>query len=428
MRKVFVSYSRYNIDAVTQLVKDLTDVGFDPWHDQTLTGGQKWWDSILASIRDCDIFVFALSKESWDSEACQSELAYVVALGKPLLPVLVSEGVHLSLLSAPINELQVTDYRQRDKAAAFSLLKAINSAPPAPPLPDPLPAPPPVPLSYLGALKDRIDSHTTLSAQEQNLLFLEIEGAIDKGRSPDEIRDLLYSLKQRDDLLASVGRKVDEALRRVSTPQRSTPHQRAPQPKPAPVVAPIAPRQPSPSPSSVGVGFNDNRAPSTCPQCQNAIQPEWRFCLSCGNELAPAPQPGLEPGRIPGSKFRRYACTPDVIPRIIGDVRGWLNQQDFDTQQLNTDEDSVLLQIKKRGSWRDFVGMATSLNVAFHQGEDDTLTVEIGAGKWVDKAAVGAVSLLILWPLAITAGLGAWEQMNLPENIFNYIDSRLVCR
>jgi hypothetical protein len=221
MRKVFVSYSRYNIDAVTQLVKDLTDVGFDPWHDQTLTGGQKWWDSILSSIRNCDIFVFALSKESWDSEACQSELAYVVALGKPLLPVLVSDGVHLSLLSAPINELQVTDYRHRDKAAAFALLKAINSAPPAPPLPEPLPAPPPVPLSYLGALKDRIDSHTPLSAQEQNLLFLEIEGAIDKGRSPDELRDLLYSLKKRDDLLASVGRKVDEALRRVSTPQRS---------------------------------------------------------------------------------------------------------------------------------------------------------------------------------------------------------------
>ena len=196
MRKVFVSYSRNNSDAVAQLVKDLTDVGFSAWHDQTLTGGQKWWDSILASIRDCDIFVFALSKESWESEACQGELAYVVELGKPLLPVLVADNIHLSLLSAPLNEIQVTDYRQRDKAAAFALLKAINSAPAAPPLPDPLPAPPPVPLSYLGALKDRIDSATTLSAQEQNLLFLEIEGAIDKGRSHAEIRDLLLSLKR----------------------------------------------------------------------------------------------------------------------------------------------------------------------------------------------------------------------------------------
>jgi hypothetical protein len=418
MRKVFVSYSRNNSDAVAQLVKDLTDVGFSAWHDQTLTGGQKWWDSILASIRDCDIFLFALSKESWDSEACQSELAYVVELAKPILPVLVSDGVHLSLLSAPINEIQVTDYRQRDKAAAFALLKAINSAPAAPPLPDPLPSPPPVPLSYLGALKDRIDSSTTLSAQEQNLLFLEIEGAIDKGRSPAELRDLLVSLKQRDDLLASVGRKVDEALKRVSTPQRSS-WRPAPQRPVAPPPAAITTRVSEP-------GFAS--ATNSCPQCQKQVEPDWRFCLSCGNALATAAPSGTDTGQIPGSKLRRYSCSPDVIPRLIGDVRGWLNQQDFDTQQINTDHDSVLLQIKKRGSWRDFVGMATSLNVVFHQGEDDTLTVEIGAGKWVDKAAVGAVSLLILWPLAISAGFGAWEQMKMPDNIFDYIGSRLVCR
>jgi hypothetical protein len=109
-------------------------------------------------------------------------------------------------------------------------------------------------------------------------------------------------------------------------------------------------------------------------------------------------------------------------------LRGWLNSQDFDTQQMNTDDDSVLLQIKKRGSWRDYVGMATSLNIVFHRCEDETLTVEIGAGKWIDKAAVGTVSLFILWPLAITAGMGAWEQAKMPERIFDYIGSRLVCR
>ncbi|HET9525172.1 MAG TPA: TIR domain-containing protein [Pyrinomonadaceae bacterium] len=417
MRKVFVSYSRNNLDAVAQLVKDLQDVGFSAWHDQTLTGGQRWWDNILTSIRECDIFIFALSKESWDSEACQSELAYVVELGKPILPVLVADNIHLSLLSAPLNEIQVTNYLQRDKAAAFSLLKAINSSPAAPPLPDPLPSPPPVPLSYLGALKDRIESASTLSAQEQNLLFLEIEGAIDKGRSPAEIRDLLMTLKQRDDLLATVGRKVDEALKRVSTPQR--PSWQAP---------PLAPR-PVPKPSGANAGgHNRGLVPTTtnCPQCKNRTEPDWRFCLSCGTELPTTRDTGC--GQIPGSTSRRYACSPDVIPQIISDVRGWLNQQDFDTQQISADHDSVLLQIKKRGSWRDLVGMATSLNVVFHAGEENTLTVEIGAGKWIDKAAVGTVSLLILWPLAITAGIGAWEQMKMPENIFEYIGSRLAYR
>ena len=65
MRKVFVSYSRNNLEVVTQLVEDLQAVGMTTWHDQTLTGGQRWWDNILANIRDCEIFIFALSTESW---------------------------------------------------------------------------------------------------------------------------------------------------------------------------------------------------------------------------------------------------------------------------------------------------------------------------------------------------------------------------
>lgn len=415
MRKVFISYSRNNLDAVGQLVKDLQDVGFNAWHDQTLTGGQRWWDNILASIRDCDIFIFALSQESWESEACRSELDYVCKLGRPILPVLVSDNIRLSLLSAPLAEIQVTNYVQRDKAAAFALLKAINSTPEPPGLPDPLPSPPPVPVSYLSEIKDRIVSPATLSAKEQNLLFVEIEDAIEKGRAHAEIRDLLLSLKQRDDLLASVGRKVDEALRKLSAPQRPAWQPRPPQTPGTPVGA-----------GSPGVVAQPIARTNDCPQCKKRIEPDWRFCLSCGSQLAVADPGGT--GRIPGSKTRRYACSADAVARIIGDVRGWLNSQDFDTQQIQADQDSVLLQIKKRGSWRDFVGMATSLNVVFHPEQDDVLTVEIGAGKWVDKAAAGTVSLFILWPLAITAGIGAWEQMQMPEKIFDYIGSRLVYR
>lgn len=427
MRKVFVSYSRNNLDAVSQLVEDLQAVGINTWHDQTLTGGQRWWDNILASIRECDIFIFALSPESWQSEACRSELTYVVGLGKPIVPVMVAD-VHLNLLSAPLNEIQVTDYRSRDKGAAFALLRAINSAPAAPPLPDPLPPQPPVPISYLSTLKERIDAPGSLSPQEQNLLFLELEEAIAEGRPLTEIRDLLLSLKRRDDLLAKVGTKVDGLLRDL---ERKNPTPKKPVPRPGPQpITPAPPPTSSPYPHALTPTVN------ACPQCQKHIEPNSQFCWSCGTSLAGvvtggsggvSGQPGTAGGQIPGSTSRRYACSPDDIPRLIGDVRGWLNSQDFDTQQVNTDEDSLLLQVKKRGSWRDLVGMATSLNVVFHTGED-TLTVEIGAGKWVDKAAVGTVSLLILWPLAITAGMGAWEQMKLPDRIFDYIGSRLACR
>lgn len=136
-------------------------------------------------------------------------------LGKPILPVLVSDGINLNLLSAPLNEIQVTDYRLRDKGAAFALIKALNATPAAATLPDQLPPAPPVPVSYLGTLKERIDVNGTLSAQEQNLLFLELEDAIDEGRSPAELRELLLSLKRRDDLLAKVATKIDAALKEL---------------------------------------------------------------------------------------------------------------------------------------------------------------------------------------------------------------------
>lgn len=424
MRKVFVSYSRNNLEVVTQLVEDLQAVGMTTWHDQTLTGGQRWWDNILANIRDCEIFIFALSTESWESEACRSELAYVCGLGKPILPVLVADGINLNLLSAPLHEIQVTDYRSRDKGAAFALLKALNATQACPPLPDPLPPPPAVPVSYLGSLKERIDFNGTLGAQEQNLLFLELEEAMDEGRSPTEVRELLLSLKRRDDLLAKVAVKVDSALKSLDEKAAMQLRKKA---------APAGPGLASAGIKKPDVG-NFVPAPNQCPRCHFPVQAEYRFCQKCGaplkqeaGDFIPGPSDGNYVQKIPGSTSRRYTCPEEDAVRLIQDVKGWLDSQGFDTQQLSADDQSLLVQIKKRGGWRDLVGMATSLNILFHH-DTDTLIVEIGAGKWVDKAAVGAVSLVILWPLAITAGMGAWEQMKMPDRIFDFVGSRLAYR
>jgi hypothetical protein len=351
-------------------------------------------------------------------------LAYVCGLGKPILPVLVADGINLNLLSAPLHEIQVADYRARDKGAAFALLKALNSTPACAPLPDPLPAPPPVPVSYLGTLKDRIDLNGTLGAQEQNLLFLELEEAMDEGRSPVEVRELLLRLKRRDDLLAKVAVRVDAALK--SLDEKTSMQVRK---KVTPVGAGLA---------SAGVKKPDIgnlvTPPSHCPRCHIQVETESHFCQKCGAplktpvcEAISVSSDGDHVQKIPGSTSRRYACPEEDAIRLIEDVKSWLDSQGFDTQQVSADDQSLLIQIKKRGGWRDLVGMATSLNILFHHN-NNTLTVEIGAGKWLDKAAVGTVSLFILWPLAITAGMGAWEQMKMPEKVFDFIGGRLAYR
>ena len=425
MKRAFVSYSRNNLDIVTQLIQDIQAVGIDTWHDQTLTGGQRWWDNILSNIRGCDIFIFALSPESWDSEACRSELGYVTQLGKTILPVLVAEGINLNILPPPLNEIQVTDYRGRDKGAAFALIRSINAAPLPPPLPQPLPMSPRVPVSYLSNLTERIDSGEPLDSQDQITILFELEAGLREGRSPIEIRELLLRLRRRDDLLAKVAVKIDAALRGLEDSAPSPPLE-------------IARRAAAASASSrVDVASSDHRrseGSQPCPQCKTPTDPRSKFCSSCGTSLLDQNGPKVpvvapeKPGPTGGrSKSRRYACARCDGPRLIADVKSWLDAQGFDSQQMSTETQSILLQIKKRGGWRDLVGMATSLNVVFHQF-DETLTVEIGAGKWIDKAAAGTVSMFILWPLAVTAGLGAWEQMKMPERVFDYIGTRLVYR
>ena len=402
MRRIFVSYSRTNLDVVSQLIQDLKAVGIDTWHDQALSGGQRWWNDILAQIRNCDIFIFAVSSESLASEACKSEVAYVAQLGKTILPVLVADGININLLSPPLNEIQITDYRRHDKDAAFALVKAIYVAPEAAAPPDPLPPPPPVPISYLATLKERIDASDQLTAQTQIALLFELEEGLTDGRSPAEIRDLLLSLRRRDDLLAKIAVKIDAALKTVED-------------------------------NAVNKSQEDNRAgfpalhPSTPAKRSNGHLSEEKTCRDDSDSQPEMPELSGEGAASTGlnTKGRKYACEPGDSPRLIADVRNWLDGQGFDCQQLALERRGILLQIKKRGAWRDFVGMSTSLNIAFRQSRD-VLTVEIGAGKWLDKAIAGTVSIFVLWPLAVTAGLGAWEQTRMPEKIFGYISSRLT--
>lgn len=121
-----------------------------------------------------------------------------------------------------------------------------------------------------------------------------------------------------------------------------------------------------------------------------------------------------------GSRFQYYSAPLLDLYDLECRLCDWLEREDFNTQVLETEEGDTLIQVEKQGSWRNLVGMSTALNIVLNQG-DEELYVEIGAGKWVDKAAVGVVSLFILWPLAVTAALGAWEQTKMPERIFGYI-------
>jgi hypothetical protein len=117
---------------------------------------------------------------------------------------------------------------------------------------------------------------------------------------------------------------------------------------------------------------------------------------------------------------KSFPCPSERFSELLTSTRNWLSGESFKCQKLQTQDGGTLLQIEKVGGWRKLVGMSTALNIVFHQ-VGNTVNVEIGAGRWIDKATTGAVAYFILWPLALTAGIGAWQQLKMPERVFEHI-------
>src|ERR1044072_152699 len=75
----------------------------------------------------------------------------------------------------------------------------------------------------------------------------------------------------------------------------------------------------------------------------------------------------------------------DHLAQAIGD---WYRAQKFDVQVLPVPGEGMVVQAKQQEGWRNALGMSSTLNIGLRYKES-TLIVEIGAGKWADKAIAG---------------------------------------
>ena len=230
---IFVSYSRESEAAVRALAEDVEALEHTVWFDHDLSGGKVWWEQILAEIRNCQVFMMVLSPDSLRSVACSSEYNYASELGKPILPILIADGVSTNLLPPKLSQIQFIDYRKQDKTGAINLARALRSLPEVKPLPDPLPTPPAVPLSYLGRITEQIDSAANLDHKEQSALVSELRRGLRDGETSADARKLLERLRKRDDLFARTGDEIDELLEEVHEDVKRPEPQR-PEMKPEP--------------------------------------------------------------------------------------------------------------------------------------------------------------------------------------------------
>jgi hypothetical protein len=212
MSGIFIGYHHKSEAIARTIAQDIKALGHTVWFDDELSGGQAWWDQILARIRDCDVFIFILTTASLNSTACNREYSYAADLGKPILPILVAEGVSPSLFPPRLSKIQFVDYRKQDRDSALRLARAFATVPPPESLPEPLPDPPEVPFTYLGSLTEKIGLKATLTYEEQSALVVDLKRSLRDPETTDDAHTLLGRLRKRRDLFASIAEEIDELL------------------------------------------------------------------------------------------------------------------------------------------------------------------------------------------------------------------------
>src|SRR5579883_3279363 len=120
----------------------------------------------------------------------------------------------------------------------------------------------------------------------------------------------------------------------------------------------------------------------------------------------------------------RFYNSEDIdIERLAADIVNVYLAQGYQAQNIGN-KDQMLVQLKKGGDFEAIIGMQAALSLTLQKTTGGVLAM-IGQQRWVDKAAVGAVGIVampILWPLAITAGVGALRQASLGNQVLNIVD------
>ena len=100
-------------------------------------------------------------------------------------------------------------------------------------------------------------------------------------------------------------------------------------------------------------------------------------------------------------------------------------EKGMEVQSSQTTDGYVMQASQPKDGWKTLTGMRLALTVQMAV-MGDKLNVSIGEGQWSDKIGAGAIGLFVAWPLAITAGMGAFKQKKLPGEVFQVIENAIM--
>lgn len=95
--KVFISYSRRDLEFVSHLYHSLRERGYDCNYDKAehddvnsgISAEDEWWDRLKVHITACDVMIFVVSPSSAVSKVCDEEIAFAKVLSKRVIPLLL---------------------------------------------------------------------------------------------------------------------------------------------------------------------------------------------------------------------------------------------------------------------------------------------------------------------------------------------------
>ena len=126
------------------------------------------------------------------------------------------------------------------------------------------------------------------------------------------------------------------------------------------------------------------------------------------------------------SESRMFILNGTDVNVVVNRLENFFRaEKGMEVQCTQTTDGYVMQASQPNDGWKTISGMRLAVSVQMIV-MGNQLNVMVGEGQWSDKIGAGAVGLFIAWPLAITAGMGAYKQKKLPEEIFRVIETCIM--
>ena len=126
------------------------------------------------------------------------------------------------------------------------------------------------------------------------------------------------------------------------------------------------------------------------------------------------------------NESRVFMLNGTDVQKIVTRLEGFFRtEKGMEVQSSQTTDGFFMQASQPKDGWKTLTGMRLAITVQMTV-MGDKLNVSIGEGQWSDKIGAGAVGLFIAWPLAITAGMGAFKQKKLPSEVFQVIETTIM--